>query len=111
MLGKLLKYDLKALGRVLLPVQLGALVVGLMATFVLTAKSGSQGMIRLSSSIGAICSTPHSRISILDVFLLPSVFSSYFSDLLLIARHFYTTDGDEGYLASHTVSIEHLYQK
>ncbi len=27
-LGKLLKYDLKALGRVLLPVQLGALVVG-----------------------------------------------------------------------------------
>ena len=37
MLGKLLKYDLKALGRVLLPVQLGALEVGLMATFVLTA--------------------------------------------------------------------------
>ncbi|NLG09906.1 MAG: hypothetical protein GX562_00020 [Coriobacteriaceae bacterium] len=117
MLGKLLKYDLKALGRVLLPVQLGALVVGLMATFVLTATvrfagdeygyQGSTGADMLNSSIAGF--------SILAVFLLSIVlFSSYLVTLLLIARHFYTNlMGDEGYLSfTLPVSIhEHLLSK
>ena len=117
MLGKLLKYDLKALGRVLLPVQLGALVVGVIATFVLTATIrftgdsydyyGSSGTEMLGSSIAGF--------SILAVFLLSVVlFSSFLVTLLLIARHFNTNlMGDEGYL-SFTLPVsahEHLLSK
>ena len=117
MLGKLIRYDLKALGRTLLPVQLGALLVGIIATLVLTA---TLRYIENSSSFQVLTETEMlgsslASFSFLAVFLLSVVlFSSFLVTLLLTARYFYTNlMGDEGYL-SFTLPVtvhQHLLSK
>jgi hypothetical protein len=116
-LGKLIKYDLKGMGRTLLPVQLGALLVGVMATAVLTAtlrytehNYGLQGQGAGGALGGAITS-----FSILATLILCMVlFASVVVTTLLIARHYYNNlMGDEGYLSfTLPVSVhQHLLSK
>ena len=106
MLGKLLKYDFKALNRVMLPLQGATLVAGMLGCFFVNfsfrslatniTQTLSQSPSYSTSSLEQmlyLCS------SLLAGLFLSVVFASSWVTLFLIARHFYNNFlKDEGYL-------------
>jgi hypothetical protein len=105
MLGKLLKYDFRALSRIMLPLQGGAILVALMG--VLFLKLAVDG---LSSSYNSSYYYAGSLAPLQDVLMATSFMLAGFSivvmaatsmvTLILIGRHYYKSLlRDEGYLA------------
>ena len=100
MLGKLIKHDFKALGRTLLPLQVGTLIIGIMASLFLTIAVryvynesslgyGNDQLTSLLVSVALLCFALFATILV----------ASFFVTLFLVARHFYANlMGDEGYL-------------
>jgi len=100
MLSRLLKYDFRALTRILLPLQGGVLIAALIGSLLVRLARASfdiwnDGMLASSAAGDVIGST-----SVLLSFLLfAAVFASYWITLFLIARHYYQSFlKDEGYL-------------
>jgi len=101
MLGKLILYDIRALGRSLLPVQLVVLLFGLATTVLFTFS------MRYSFN-NVLSSLPASRLAgimqigvVIGVIILFSLLcASAIMTLVLVVRHFYLNlMGDEGYLS------------
>lgn len=126
MLGTLLKYDFKALIKVMLPLQLGVLIAGIVGTACLnfafrsiSASRPSSYSSYSSSSYPAYASNPFDGLPeilamMVAVLLLSAVFISGFVTLILIARHIYKNFySSEGYL-TFTLPVtmnQHLFSK
>jgi len=106
MLGKLLKYDFRALNRIMLPLQGGVLLAALVGTFSIRIAAVSianrfENFFSDTDYIaipfeGAIVSTS----ILLGMFLFAAIIASFWVTLFLIARHYYQSFlRDEGYLA------------
>lgn len=102
MLGKLLKYDFKALNRVMVPLQLGVLIAGVLGSFLLkftilnTTEVIYQNYGSDPSRLPALLSM---AASLLMALFFAAVFASFWVSLFLVARHFYKSSlRDEGYL-------------
>lgn len=120
MLGSLLKYDFRALNKVMLPLQLGILLAGILGTVCTTVAIRS-----ISSSLDSSCYSSSSPFLIFEgmvetlsilvaVTLFSIVFVSSFVTLILIARHIYKNFySSEGYLTfTLPVSVDqHLLSK
>lgn len=103
MLGSLFKYDFKALGRMLWPLQLGVFVAGLFGSFLIgmsfRAASQSWNSSSYSSNYGSFETIVSSASSAIGSLIFAAVFASSLVTLFLIARHYYKNFfGDEGYL-------------
>ena len=105
MLGKLLKYDFKALARVMLPLQGGVLLAGILGCFLVnfTYRSISNNLMYSYSSYrgpaAPIEEVSGAVMGMLAVLFFSLVFASFFVTLFLVARHFYKNFlRDEGYL-------------
>lgn len=110
MLGKLLKYDFKALNRVMLPLQGSVLLAGVVAclslNFFFRSLSNSASVyLAGGSSVSSPNMLPlqemvNTASVMLAVLFLVMVFASYWVTLFLIGRHFYKNLlRDEGYLS------------
>lgn len=106
MLGKLITYDFKALGRVLLPLQLGTLVAGILASVVMTlyfrwfnTKWESDYIDYGRNSVNSFDTVFSSMTTFVGFLLFVVVTASILVTLFLVARHFYMNFlGNEGYL-------------
>lgn len=107
MLGKLFKYDFKALSRVMLPLQGGVLLVGILGCFLVNVSfrslynSSDYGHYSSSSSaLYSLESMLNGATAMLGELLFAVASASSWVTLLLIARHFYQNLlKDEGYLS------------
>ena len=109
MLAKLLKYDFKALNRIMLPLQGGVLLAGLAGVFFtrltyvsinnsITNSVNSYYSASSSSSI-VLEGVVYSTSILLAIVLFTAVIASFWVSLLLIARNYYQSFlRDEGYL-------------
>lgn len=105
MLTKLLKYDFKALNRVMVPLQLGVLIAGILGSFLLKfSVNGLTDAISSSynsydSGFSTLQSIINTTTMMLTSLFFAAVFASFWITLFLIARHLYKSFlRDEGYL-------------
>lgn len=118
MLGKLLKYDFRALSRIMIPLQIGVFVIGLLGflllNFSMQTLSNTLNASDLPFGYYTVEDTIQSTASIFSTMLFGLVFASTWVTLILIARHFYKNFfSDEGYL-SFTLPVsagQHLLSK
>lgn len=98
MLGKLIKYDFRALSRTLFPLQIGVLSGGLLATLLvaLTLRIGGSAGQNVSSLLRGLIMGVSATASVL---IAIAIAASAFVTFLLVCLHFYNNFlGDEGYL-------------
>lgn len=104
MLGKLLKYDFRALSRVMLPLQLSVLVAGVLGCFLVNFSWRSlmrsfDSSLYSYSEVLPLESVINASTSMLAGLFFAVVFASYWVSLFLVARHLYKSFlKDEGYL-------------
>ncbi|MDR2035250.1 MAG: hypothetical protein LBP91_01035 [Coriobacteriales bacterium] len=98
MLGKLLKYDFRALSRVMLPLQGGVILASIMG--ILLIKFAIMSLSSTSNYTSQPLEELLSAISLVFALLtIAMVFASYWVTLLLVGRHYYQSLlRDEGYL-------------
>ncbi|MCL2529442.1 MAG: hypothetical protein FWE41_03825 [Coriobacteriia bacterium] len=106
MLGKLLKYDFRALNRIMLPLQGGVLLAALVGSFsirlaLFSLNNRFDGFMPSSSTASLQLEGVLFTTSILlGTFLFAAVVASFWVTLFLIARHYHQSFlRDEGYLA------------
>jgi len=106
MLGKLFKYDFKALNRTMLPLQGGVLLAGVVGSLLVRLGFSSiNTSVNTALSPYASAAFPIESLLLLVSTLLSFVFytaiiASYWVTLFLVARHFYQSMlKDEGYLS------------
>ncbi|MDR3307482.1 MAG: hypothetical protein LBS58_01095 [Coriobacteriales bacterium] len=100
MLGRLIAYDFKALGRSLLLVQLLVLLVALGTTAALTLYLRSMAGAVNGASAERMMQIAGVLIVLVTMLFIAALLASSFVTLFLVARHFYKNLlGDEGYLS------------
>lgn len=105
MLAKLLRYDFKALNRIMVPLQLGVLIAGILGSFLLKfsihglTDAISASYNSFNSGLSTLQSIINTTTSMLTSLFFAAVFASFWITLFLIARHLYKSFlKDEGYL-------------